>query len=151
MATYNVYSRGATDPVIDLTGKIKFGTADVNKGLGTGENDYFAQVDVYKPFDRVTALATVGYGVLGSSDAISLKNVLYGSIGGIYKIDEQTSGGLMLDLRQASSTTSGARREATTFVTRKLDGFWKAQAYVLKGFADGSPDWGIGATIARSF
>ena len=31
--------------LIDLTGKVKFGTADENKGLGTGENDYAVQAD----------------------------------------------------------------------------------------------------------
>ena len=149
--TYNVYSRGASDPVVDLTGKIKFGTADENKGLGTGENDYSAQVDVYKSYGQFTALVTAGYSILGSSAAIPLDNVFYGSFGGVYKFDNRTSGGVILDLRQAASATSGSRSEATAYVAYKLSDVWKAQAYVLKGFADGSPDYGLGATIARSF
>src|SRR5215471_16743727 len=51
-ATYILYAGDASAPGWDLTGKIKFGTADANKGLGTGENDYSVQVDVYKTFDR---------------------------------------------------------------------------------------------------
>ncbi len=148
-ATYNVFARGAT--VIDLTGKIKFGTADADKGLGTGQNDYSVQVDGYQTYGRFTALATLGYSVLGSSDAIQLDNVFYASVGGAYKFTDLTSGGLTFDFRQAPSATSGERRELTAYVAHKLSGAWKAQAYVLKGFADGSPDYGVGATVTRSF
>jgi hypothetical protein len=149
--TYNVFSRGASDIVVDLTGKVKFGTADENKGLGTGENDYSAQVDVYKSFGQFTALGSVGYSILGSSDSIPLNNVFYGSVGGAYKFDNRTSGGVILDLREAASSTSGPRSEATAYVAYKFTDVWKGQAYVLKGFANGSPDYGIGANIARSF
>ena len=33
---------------LDLTGKVKFATADENKGLGTGKNDYGLALDTYK-------------------------------------------------------------------------------------------------------
>ena len=150
-ATYNLYSRGASDLVIDLTGKIKFATADVNKGLGTGQNDYAAQVDVYKGYGRIKAFGTVGYSILGSSSAIPLSNVFYASLGAAYTADKRTSAGVMLDLREAASSTSGQRREVTAYVAYKLTDAWKAQAYALKGFADGSPDYGVGAILARSF
>lgn len=52
----------------------------------------------------------------------------------------------MLDLRQKASAAGAPQRELTAFVTRKLDKSWKAQAYVVKGFADGSPDWGAALT-----
>ena len=46
-ATYNAYSDAASGLSVDVTGKIKFGTASRSKGLGTGENDLGFQVDVY--------------------------------------------------------------------------------------------------------
>jgi hypothetical protein len=150
-ATYNLYAGGVSDPVVDLTGKVKFGTADETKGLGTGENDYAAQVDVYKGLDRFTAFGTVGYRILGSPPGVSLNNVFYGSLGGSYKIDQDLSAGLMLDLRQKASPAGAPQRELTAFVARRLDKTWKAQAYAVKGFADGSPDWGAGANMAYSF
>src|SRR5256885_16695350 len=54
-ATYTAY------PGIDLTGKVKLATADADQGLGTGEHDAAALIDVYKTFDRVTLFAGVGY------------------------------------------------------------------------------------------
>ncbi len=150
-ATYNLFSSGASGPSIDLTGKAKVGTADVNKGLGTGQNDYYVQVDVYQSYRRIKVFGAAGYGILGSSSAIPLRNVVYGSLGGAYTADERTTAGVMLDLREAASDTSGQRREVTAYVAYRLTDAWKAQAYALKGFADGSPDYGVGATIARSF
>ena len=38
--TYEVPEFSKGGPLIDLTGKIKFGTADEAKGLGTGKNTY---------------------------------------------------------------------------------------------------------------
>ncbi|MHB1231787.1 MAG: hypothetical protein ACYCZQ_04275 [Burkholderiales bacterium] len=151
-ATYNVYdSGGANAWLIDLTGKVKFGTADETKGLGTGKNDYAAQADIYKIFDQFTAFGTLGYRLLGSPAGIHLDNVAYGSLGGSYKFSQQTSGGLILDLRQKAFASGAPQRELTAFVTHKLNQTWKAQSYIVKGFADGSPDWGAGAMLTRAF
>jgi hypothetical protein len=45
----------------------------------------------------------------------------------------------------------GPQREVTAFWNRRLDRDTRLQAYVLKGFAAGSPDWGIGASLRRGF
>lgn len=151
-ATYNVYdSGGANAWLIDLTGKVKFGTADETKGLGTGKNDYAAQADIYKIFDQFTAFGTLGYRLLGSPAGTHLDNVAYGSLGGSYTFSRETSGGLILDLRQKAFASGAPQRELTAFVTHKLNRTWKAQGYVVKGFADGSPDWGAGAMLTRAF
>ena len=151
-ATYNVYnSGGANALLVDLTGKVKFGTADETKSLGTGENDYAAQADIFKTFDKLTAFGTLGYRVLGSPADTPLNNVFYGSLGGSYKFTPATSGGLIFDLREKASTSGAPQRELTAFIAHKLDQSWKAQAYAVKGFTDGSPNWGAGATITRTF
>lgn len=151
-ATYNVYAGTGINPwLVDLTGKIKFGTADQAKGLGTGQNDYAFQVDVYKTIDKFTAFGSLGSKVLGSPTNIALDNIVYGSLGGSYKFTQQTSGGLILDLRQKPSTTGSEQRELTAFISHKINKAWKSQGYVVKGFADGSPDWGAGAMVTYGF
>ena len=52
--TRNLIDVTSSGTLIDLTGKIKFGTADAGKGLGTGENDYAAQVDLTQTVSRLT-------------------------------------------------------------------------------------------------
>lgn len=151
-ASYNVYaSSGANPMILDVTGKVKFGTADESKGLGTGKDDYSLQADVYKTFDKFTAFGTLGYKVLGDPAGVNLDNVFYGSLGGSYKFTQKTSGGVILDLRQKASPTGAPQRELTAFVSHKIDKTWKAQAYLVHGFADGSPDWGAGAMVAYAF
>jgi hypothetical protein len=150
-ATYTLYAGDASAPGWDLTGKVKLGTADPNKGLGTGENDYSAQVDVYKVFGSTTAFGTLGYSILGSSATLQLNNVFYAAVGASYKFSDQLSSGLSLYVRQAASSTSGQQSDLTAFATYKLDPLWKLQGYVLLGLATGSPDWAIGAVVGRSF
>lgn len=151
-ATYNAYSETGPNPLlIDLTGKVKFGTADEKKGLGTGANDYSAQMDMYKTVGKFTALGTVGYKVMGDAPGLQLDNVFYGSVGGVYKFSELTSGGLILDMRQKVTPTGASQRGLTAFVSHKINQDWKAQCYVVNGFSDASPDWGGGAMLTRSF
>jgi hypothetical protein len=150
-ATYSFMIDPKSQFGIDVTGKIKFGTADIDKGLGTGENDYWIMVDPYTRMGNVTWFGGVGYGVLGSSDVLKLKDVVSANAGLSYKLDHQSSAGAMLDYRSKSTDTGFEQRELTAFYSRKFDGGYKLQAYATKGFSDGSPDWGGGLNIAKNF
>ncbi len=149
--TYNALTDNATGTIVDVTGKIKFGTADETKGLGTGEADYALQADAYKTYGKTTALATLGYRIMGDPAGYNLKDVWYGSVGGAYKFSGDTSGGLILDLRQPTTSTGEQMREVTAYMTQKLGGGYKLQLYGLTGFTNASPDWGMGAMISVSY
>lgn len=150
-ATYNVYSGTTNALVVDLTGKIKFATADKDKGLGTGENDYATQVDLYKGFGKFTAIGTLGYRVYGNTSFGPLDNVFYGSVGGSYRLTSRTSAGVIYDYRPKITSSGSEISEMTAFVTHKLTDQWKAQAYLVNGFSNGSPDYGGGALISFNF
>lgn len=150
-ATYNVYSGSEFAPAVDITGKVKFGTADKDKGLGTGENDYSTQLDLYKAYGDFTALAGVGYRVYGDTHDAPLDNVFYGSVGGTYKVAPSSTIGVVYDYRPAITRNGSIMSEATAFVNYKLNPNWKAQGYLVKGFADGSPDYGLGALVSYVF
>lgn len=136
---------------IDVTAKVKFGTADSDRGLGTGENDYWLLVDPYMKMGNVTWFGGVGYGMLGSSDTLQLKDVVSANAGLSYKLDQQASVGAILDYRSKSTDTGFTQQELTAFYSRKLSSGYKLQAYAVKGFSDGSPDWGGGLNVARAF
>lgn len=150
-ATYEAYSNKAANFGIDLTGKIKFGTASADEGLGTGKNDYSFNVDMYKGFGAWTLFGGVGYTWLGSSQYVRLNDVFTANVGASYKIDRQSTIGAYYDYREKASSTSFARNELTGYYSYKFASAWKAQAYVTKGFTDGSPDWGVGAHVVYSF
>lgn len=134
---------------MDLTGKVKFGTADEDKGLGTGENDYTIQADFYKFVDQFTWLGSVGYKVRGDPTGIDLENVLMASLGGAYKFTPDVNAGLFFDYRESAINGSDSIQELSGFVSRRINEDWRVQVYALTGFTDSSPDWGAGLQIKR--
>ena len=150
-ASYNAYYDEASALGVDLTGKIKFGTADANQGLGTGENDYSGEVDVYKSYGKITAFGGIGYNLLGSSQYIQLNNVFNVTLGGSYKIDERNTASLSYNAEQQVSDTGYPQRTLVANLVHNINKQWNAQAYALAGFSYGSPDWGTGASVAYSF
>lgn len=150
-AFYNVLNERRSGIGLDLGGKLKLGTADENKGLGTGQEDWSVQADVYKPLERISLFGSLGYRWYGDPPGIDLKNVFYGSVGGAYRLSSDASAGLAYDFRPAITTGGGEISELTAFVTKRLSREVKLQPYFVLGFGRASPDWGAGAQIAYSF
>ncbi len=137
---------------LDVTGRVEFGTASANKGLGTGQNDYGAEVDAYKGLGASwTAFGGVGYTNLGSSRYIQLRNVWSANVGVNYAMDNADSAGLYLFYQQRPSVYGYSRQEATLYYNHKVDRSWALQGYMLGGFANGSPDYGFGASAKYTF
>lgn len=148
-AGYEFYSANAL--TLDAIGKVKLGTADETKGLGTGMNDYSAQLDGYYLVGKTTFFATAGYKIVGSPVGTNLNNVAFGTLGVIQKLDSTDSAGVMLDVAQSPSSTGEGPRTITAFLSHKLSSTAKLQPYVLKGLSNGSPDFGFGAMITGTF
>lgn len=150
-ATYTAYYDAATKRGLDLTGKVKLPTADADKGLGTGSLDESVQVDLYQTQGLLTVFGDVGYTFFGHSDFVQLDNALYYGFGFSEKLNAQNSLGMSFDGRQRVTPGGGPQREVTAFWNRRFERGTRLQAYVLKGFADGSPDWGVGASLLVGF
>jgi hypothetical protein len=148
---HTMLDTGASGTILDLTGKVKFGTADEAKGLGTGENDYSVQLDGYQTFGNLTWLATAGYRIYGDPPGTDFDNVFFGSFGGVFKVSSETSGGLIFDLRDNIIPGTDPQRDLTAFVTRKTGKSNKIQGYVLTGLSDASADWGLGLMFTFGF
>jgi len=148
-ATYGFL--GGRDFALDGTARVKLPTADADQGLGTGETDIGFQVDAYQTIDRLTPFIGIGYTIFGSSSFVNLDDAMNYTVGASYRLDERDSAGLSLDGRERVSAASAEQRELIAFWTRRFTGPWRAQLYFLKGFADGSPDWGMGATALYAF
>lgn len=137
--------------LLDLVGNVKFGTADYNKNLGTGANDYSAQLDGYYQLDKTSLFATAGYKVVGAPVGVQVNNIAYGTLGVSQKTGDKTSAGLMLDAAQGSNVLSPGIRELTVFVANRISQTLKIQANLMKGFSDSSPDYGGGAMLTGYF
>lgn len=146
---YDVINNQQLGLAMDLTGKVKFATADENKGLGTGKSDYSLQADLYKFMDDLTLLGSLGYKYRGDPTGIDLDNVLMASVGGTYRFSPDVKGGLIFDYRESAISGSESIQELSGFVSRRISESWRLQVFVLTGFTDSSPDWGGGFQIKR--
>ena len=137
---------------LDFTGKVKLGTADRNKGLGTGEDDVYVQADAYlPPINATIPFGTIGYKFLGSPPGVDLRDVVYGAVGFQHALSPQRSIGLSWYGQEAPVVGGDPQSELTGFLNQRLSADWKAQAYAVLGLAKGSPDFGIGALFTRKF
>jgi hypothetical protein len=148
-AIYAVPMQG--DWGVDLSGQIKIATADEDKGLGTGANDYGVAVDLFRSFGDTTAFGGLGYAWLGDSDFIDVDSVLSGNLGVSHKMGERRSLGVVYDYRQPASEDSDDRSEVTGFYSFPTSEQSKMQFYATKGLSDGSPDWGAGVSLSAAF
>lgn len=150
-ASYTVYRGKEPRPWLDLTGFVKFGTADKKQELGTGENDYAAQLDAYQRAGRFSWFTSLGYKVPGSPPGLRLGPVTYGSAGGRYAFTYEHSAGAMWSGQEALPYSNTPQSEATVFYGWVLSPRYKVQFFTSRGLTPGSPDWSVGTTVARAF
>jgi hypothetical protein len=68
-----------------------------------------------------------------------------------HRLADRGDTSLTYDARERLWPGSPAQRELVAFWSRRVDRVWKTQVYLLKGLAEGSPDWGAGAFAVYSF
>jgi hypothetical protein len=127
--------------ILDVTAKVKFPTAA--KTLGTGETDYALQLDLTRPIGAHSLFGALGYRWLGDSPDYEYDDVWYGNLGAEYGAEAHALG-LMVDAQQPVQDGLDGRREATAYVRFALESRRQLYVYVLAGFSDASPDWGVG-------
>jgi hypothetical protein len=148
-ATYGLVAR--SDFLLDLTAKVKFGTASVSKGLGTGEHDMGAVLDAYFPLGRSTPFFSLGYKQPGDPTGQALRNTWQAGAGLAYKASDVWSMGGMFDWRSAASAAGDSQRDLMLYAVYKAAPDWKLQAYASKGFSDASADYGLGLMVSRDY
>jgi len=147
---YDIVNAGTSGLVVDLIGKIKFGSADEDKGLGTGETDFKAQLNLFKVYGNFIPFGSIGYTLRGDPPNTNFNNVLSGSMGVEYRYTSWVNTGVDFYFREASLPGSAEQREMTAYADWKLEDKRKLRGYLLRGLSNGSPDWGVGlmATFA---
>jgi hypothetical protein len=137
--------------MLDVTTKLKVGTASRDKGLGTGKNDVALVLDAYFPIDKLTPFISVGYKKPGDPPGQDIHNTRQAEMGLAYKFSPSWSAGVMYDWRSASSSAGSHQRDLSAYAVYKLASDWKMQAYVSQGLSEASADYGGGMMVTRSF
>ena len=148
LTMFDVLYSDARGLALDVTGAIKLGTADLETGLGTGENDVSLYVDGYKFFDQATLFGSIGHRWRGEPPGATLDDVLLATVGMTYLTGGDSLIGATLDYRESAIAELDDIRELQGFVVFPLGETWDMELYAFTGFTDSSPEWGAGFTLA---
>jgi hypothetical protein len=132
--------------------KIKFPTADEDRGLGTGKFDETVGVNLSKALiERLYGYLGLGYTFIGSPSGTQLHDSFGWSVGTAYAVTTPFSVFGFLDGATAISPGKDGPLEGRVGAEYKLTKAMKVTGSVTKGFSNGSPDWGISAGLAFRF
>lgn len=146
-ASYLLQQETPVKPWLALTGKVKLGTADETKNLGTGENDYSVQLEAAKgAFDGM-----VGYTVIGDTNTFDYDNIAYGTAALTLPLHQNWKARAELYAAQAAHPDLDPVRELTVSFDTPLSKDRHMSLYAIKGFTDSSPDWGMGLLVSSGF
>jgi hypothetical protein len=134
-------------PAVELSTKIKIGTADPDKGLGTGENDYTLQADFSKSFGSVVPFAGVGYRFVGDPPGNDLQNKWLAYAGVSATLSRRISLGISYDWSQSASPRLPDSHELSPFASFKVGSRFAISPYGVIGLSENSPDWGFGLQL----
>jgi len=142
--TYQLQKEIKARPWIAMTGKIKLGTADKNKRLGTGENDYAMQLELAKK----AVHGYIGYKLVGDTPTINYNDVGYGAVGITIPTSKNWTTVTEYYTEQASVSGVDNVQELSFTMSKSLKNKKKLGMYIVKGFTNSSPDWGAGVTLS---
>jgi len=145
--SHNLVSESPDSARLDLTGKIKFGTAERDEVLGTGEDDVGVQLDAERNFGANGVFGTIGYLFTGEPPGTDYRNVAYGTLGAQHRFGGGTRFGAALDGQQAIARGTPSALEMRVFLSGRTDARTEVTGYALRGLRDGSPDWGAGVLV----
>jgi hypothetical protein len=134
---------GGDVPWVDLTMKTKLPTAA--EGLGTGELDYSAQVDLYQVVnEKLTLMGSIGYQVLGDMEDFDLEDGVLAMVGLNVKPSTKTDVGFLLDYRQTAVEGFDDQIAAVPYACWRMSEHLGLTAYGTAGLTDMSPDFSVG-------
>lgn len=146
-ATYGWFPLDEFWPALELTGKVKFPSADADRNLGSGSTDFSAQIALFKTWGRVTGFADAGYRFPGDPPGGRLRNSGYASGGASVRIAPRIAAGAYYSWLGASSSTRHDSHEIIGFGSLRISEQWSLEPYAVWGVAGYVPDYAVGMSI----
>jgi hypothetical protein len=132
--------------------KIKFPTADRDRGLGTGEFDETVGVDLSKRLvERLYGYLTLSYTFIGDPPGSNLRDSFGWSLGAAYAVLQPLSVFAFLDGATAIAPGQADPVEFRVGTEFRLTKALKLTGAVTRGLTDGAADWGVSAGLALRF
>jgi hypothetical protein len=139
------------DLYIKTVAIMKVATADKDKGLGTGENDYSIEVDIYKVFGKAYVYITRGYTHMGDSKTVEYNDSGYGSMALGYNFNQALSSGVNYSFRQAIFDCLDDTQSASLYLSYKPTKSFKIDTSYTYGLSDSTADNAYTLTLSKTF
>jgi len=143
LTLHDVWTAMDDSLALDVGSRVKLGTADEDKGLGTGKTDVTVQADLIRFLPRFTAIGSAGYVFRGDPDDFDLDDGFLASLGGIFRASPGVRVGAFIEYRQASYQFNDDVVELIGSLGWKMGG-WRMFLSATAGLSDSAPDWGVG-------
>ena len=151
-ASYVVLEESEFIPEIAPYVKIKFPTADSDRGLGTGEFDETIGVDLSKRLiDRLYGYLSLSYTFIGDPPGTDFRNAFGWSVGAAYSVTPPLAVFAFLEGSTAISPGQSDPVELRVGAEYKLTKVLKLTGAVTRGLTDGAADWGLSAGLSLRF
>ncbi len=149
-AAYSFNKNSNSSLYYELEVNSKFGTASTEKALGTGQNDYAIQLNSSYVTNNVAYL-NVGYKVVGDSATIDYNNVIYGSTGISFTVDNTKRLGFAFDYQQTTLDNFDDFQQVSVSLSWVQDKKWSISLAALAGLTNSSPDFGGSIYISNNY
>ena len=139
-------------PTIAVTGRIKMPTADANRGLGTGEFDESAGLEVNKKlFGQWWGFMDFGYTLIGDPSDVNLRNQWYYDLGVGHDLTKNLLLSMYYEEYRALIAGLSNPRDLLFALNYKASDLLRFNAATLVGLSDGAPDYGLTGGISWRF
>ena len=142
--SYQLLSETDASPWMEATAKLKLGTADEEKGLGTGENDYTLQLEAAKGMFYGYA----GYRVLGDTASVDYNDVSFAGAALSLSMGKTTSLSVEYYTEQASLDGMDDVQEASLSLGGEVSQKMNYSLYYVAGLSDSSADSVVGVNLS---
>ena len=143
-ASYQLLSESSHALWLGTTAKVKFGTADESKALGTGENDYTLQLEAA----RGALYGYAGYRVIGDTASVDYNDVAFAGVSLNMPLGKMSEWSVGYYAEEASVTGMDDVQEATLSVGGEFSKGLDYSLYYIAGLSDGSADSTIGVNFS---
>lgn len=149
---YYLIEESSVVPLVAVTGRVKLPTADADRGLGTGEFDEGAGVELIKTLgDRWLAYLDGGYNLIGDAPGTNFNNQWWYDVGVGYDVTESLHMSVFYEEYRALVNTVNNARDVLAVANYIVDDTVHLTGSLLVGLSNGAPNYGFGGGVRFRF
>lgn len=139
-------------PLVAVTGRLKVPTADADLGLGTGEFDEGAGLELTKSLgDRWLAYLDGGYNLIGDAPGTNFNNQWWYDIGIGYDVTDNLHMSIFYEEYRALVDTVNNARDLLALTNYMMNDTVHLTGSLIVGLSNGAPNYGLGGGVRFRF